>query len=251
MHQFKLGAVLLLLVFTTCSQPPNNADSLNKEEQIIYSVEESNINNGINYKHIEEKVLVSLARQKYNKRINIMAAEIKNYWVNYYNKKEYPINKLQKYRFNRFSKSLAKTVYYFQNNNTDLGGRLPKDRYTHLFLAMMIAKETAVDPTVRGKTRKEVGLIQIHGAALMRYTPQEVLDNPELGIYLGTRWLTSKFNTCRKNMKKEWNNLYWQYPISIYAAGEGNGRAYKGKCKSISIGRDRTVSVLKYIKNID
>jgi len=63
------------------------------------------------------------------------------------------------------------------------------DRYLHIIIGATIIKETSVRAKVIGKKRQEVGLMQVHGKALMGHSRKEVLRNPELGIYLGTRWL--------------------------------------------------------------
>ena len=59
---------------------------------------------------------------------------------------------------------------------------------------MMVAKETAVIPTVRGSIG-EVGLLQVHGEAQYGFTVQEILDEPKKGLLAGVRWMTSKLKT--------------------------------------------------------
>lgn len=72
-------------------------------------------------------------------------------------------------------------------------GKLPiiypsNDKYLHIVVGAMIFKETAVRSNIIGKARNEVGLLQVHGIAQNKFKKKEIINNPKLGIYLGTRW---------------------------------------------------------------
>ena len=237
---------ILLFLLTTCSQPRKITQYPAVDTNYTVQINEREIPYYLEL--IQEEIILSKNAAKAEKEIAAMTKDIKDFWIYYYNKKAWPIREKHYKAFDKYSKELAQIVYYFKRNESSLGGKLPDNKDTHIFIAMMVAKETAVNPYVRGKLRNEVGLLQVHGAALLRHKPKEVLENPKLGLFLGVNWIASKFQTCWKNTdENNWDNTMWYYPITIYAAGEGKGRAYKGKCQTIGVARTRINMTIRYL----
>lgn len=248
---------ILILFFITCNKQSTESYDGSQYELMIPPVPAQ----GINIKTVHEPLILSqdiyniVEEYKLNKYLDKQAKEIEKFWRYYYPleiaggklKKPWPIKPIHEKNFKKFSRPLAEVVYYYQHNKTDLGGILPKGDETYLFFAMMVAKETAVIPTKRGKIG-EVGLIQVHGPAQNGWTIREILDDPRKGLIAGVKWMTSKFKTCRKNVDYyNWETPDWQYPLSIYAAGEGNGRVRKGNCTTIRVAIQRVNLLQRYL----
>ena len=256
MRKAFVSICVLLLFLATCSQPfMKSTTTLTESTLNTEKVEPKEDDSGYYFERIQEEVILTKEKVAAEQEISTMTKEIKDFWIYYYGldkkcegcKKAWPIRNRHREAFNKHSRQLAEIVYYFKRNDADMGGRLPMHKDTAVFLAMMVVKETAVDPKARGALG-EVGLIQIHKEALRGHTSREVLDNPRLGLFLGVNWVASKFKTCRRSIDiNNWNNKMWYKPITIYAAGEGKGRAKRGKCTDIGVARQRVNLAIRYL----
>lgn len=244
---------VILCFLMTCSRPRKDVEHPVGSTHYIEEVQKED--NPFYLEQIQEEIILSKKAVEAEKEIAEMTKDIKDFWIFYYEldmkckgcKKAWPIRKRNRKAFDTHSKELAEIVYYFKRKESTFGGKLPMHKDTHIFLAMMVVKETAVDPNARGKLG-EVGLIQIHRDALQGHKSKEILEDPRLGLYLGVDWIASKFKTCWKNLdENNWENKMWYYPLTIYAAGEGDGRARRGKCTSISIVRSRVNMAIRYL----
>lgn len=182
-----------------------------------------------------------------------MADEIQQYWIFYYRletalKKPWPITAKNLRDFRQYSRDLAEIVEYYKENETDIGGKLPDHENIHIFFAMMVGKESGVNSKAVGK-RGEVGLIQVHKTALNGYNRLLVKATPRLGLELGVRWMTSKLSVCRRDIDLDnWTDEDWLGPLTIYAAGEGEGRAKRGRCAVIGLAK-RRVGLIKRFRD--
>jgi len=166
-----------------------------------------------------------------------MIEEVVTLWNMWYDDQSMRKSNRRRKEFPRLAEYLVDAVRLYQENKTDIGGQLPKDKNTHLVVATMVVLEIAVRPEVIGRSHGEVGLIQIHGkAALNGYTKHEVIRNPKLGLLLGVRWLA--FHTQYCHSKKRGIDK-WAQPLSLYGAGLSGGRKKNGQCKEISVARKR------------
>jgi hypothetical protein len=97
-------------------------------------------------------------------------------------------------------------------------------------LLILSIGESSVNPTVVGKKpRREVGLMQCWGKALMGYSREEVRKDFELGLFLGIHWLGTMIQECKIDVDSMRGINSWKGPLSLYGAGPR--RAIKhGKC---------------------
>lgn len=179
-----------------------------------------------------------------------MVEEVVAVWNFWYDddgvKPNHRINKRRK-NFHIYAEYLVEAVRYYQEYETNKGGQLPMDENTHIVMAVMVAAETSVRPEVIGKSRGEVGLLQVHGHALQGHKKHEVIDSPWLGVWLGTRWIAYHTQFCHPRTE---NISKWKQYISVYGAGLYGGRYRNGECKEISLAKRRVRIAKSYSKRI-
>lgn len=156
--------------------------------------------------------------------------------------------------FELFAEHVADAVITYQNQETDIGGRLPRHKNTHLMVATIITKEASVNEKVEGK-RGEIGLMQImpHGPTIAHLDPEFVKKRPKLQILLGTRWLARQVKTCYPEgiEDHEWTDEHWIGPLSAYAAGPGGVSKRTGKCHKFKKSKERVAKLQLYRVWID
>jgi len=168
---------------------------------------------------------------------DVAIKEVVALWNAYYDDESISKKHKRRASFGTYAGYLVDAVRMYQEQDTDIGGRLPNDRHTHLVVATMAALESGVRPKVVGKSRGEVGLLQIHGKlALNGYTKKQVQRNPRLGLLLGVRWLAYHTQFCKTNKK---GIDKWTKTLSLYGAGLSAGRKKDGTCKQIWMARRR------------
>jgi len=153
-----------------------------------------------------------------------------------------------------FAEELADAIIMYQDNPTDIGGQLPKEREISILLAVNVTKESSLYSNLVGADpRNEVGLMQVHGVALAGYNPKLVQENSRLGLLLGVRWFASRMNKCKTN-RVSGDNVSFRIediigPQTLYQAG---GKALKnGKCQKYGVARKRINLTKLYISRID
>jgi len=138
-------------------------------------------------------------------------------------------------KFDTYAKMLARNTKLFQDLNTDLGlidYRLPYNKYNHILLAVLIYEESSVNPKVKGRSHGEVGFMQLHGAALQGYRKAEVQKDPELGLFLGIRWLARAITICGFDYAiiDSWDLNDFKGPLAVYNGGDHRAMT-NGKCE--------------------
>jgi hypothetical protein len=153
-------------------------------------------------------------------------------------------------KFDEYSLMLARNVYLFQDLNTDLGlidYRLPYNQYNHILLAILIYQESSINPNVSGRSHNEVGFMQLHGAALQGHSKAEVRSDPELGLFLGIRWVARAAKVCGFNYPdyNRWNINSWNGALAVYNAGDTKAMK-RGRCQTNWRYSKRIVNKTKY-----
>jgi hypothetical protein len=151
-------------------------------------------------------------------------------------------------RFPKYAEYIVDAVRLYQTKELYIGGKLPMGRNVHLIIASMAIYETAVRHWIVGWKKGEVGLLQIHGVALMKYKPEKVRYNPRLGIKLGVRWLAYHTQFCTPNPTDDIDQ--WAEVLSLYSAGINRGMKPDGTCKRISVAEDRANTAKEYAERI-
>lgn len=156
--------------------------------------------------------------------------------------------------FAKHAESLVHAIRFFQNPNNKVYLErhnrrliLPNGRYLHILFAHLIYKESSVNPNVIGKTwRKEVGLMQLHGVALAGHTKKEVRNNPDLGVWLGVRWLAIEYTDCK--LPDNYSIDHWRGPLALYGSTPKKVKK-NGVCSTrFNFANKRVRSVKNYIK---
>ncbi len=195
----------------------------------------------------EPKEIKSSTTKAREEKIN----EVVMLWKLFFEDEKVHRKDLRRKRFQEFAEYVVDAVEMYQNNPTDIGGQLPKDKNAHLIIATMITKESSITYNVVGKIKKlrEVGLLQVHGKALSGYRRKTVKNNPKLGVLLGVRWLAAQVPQCKQSLSS-WSIDDWAYPVSLY--GGGAQRAIKnGKCIRFKSAKDRIRLTKLYRSRID
>jgi hypothetical protein len=149
------------------------------------------------------------------------------------------------------AKELADAIITYQNEPTDIGGRLPKHRTTHILMAVMVTKESSLRHKAKGGLG-EVGLMQIHGRALAGYNPNVVRHNSRLGVTLGVRWFAAQMDKCKgyEKPRENWRTNDWIQPLSLYAGGPNAISKKTGHCKRFRIAKERINLTKLYLTRI-
>lgn len=147
----------------------------------------------------------------------------------------------------RYAGYLADAVRLYQDHETDIGGRLPQDPDTHLVLAVMLAKESSLRPTVVGKKRAEIGLGQMHGVSIRPYSRATVRGNPPLQVLLHARWIAYSRHVCGlDDGDADWSDRDWGRTLSMYAGGDKHTLRPDGTCRIFTPMADRVAAVRLY-----
>ncbi len=128
-----------------------------------------------------------------------------------------------------------KWTEYYEQYEGSFGGRLLPYKDNHILVAVIIYRETGIQPNIIGRSHKEVGLMQVHGIPLDGFKRKEVINNPELGVHLGIQWLAYCTTRCNHGRRKpnDWHYALTQYGASPQAAGSGRN------CKILGYARIR------------
>jgi hypothetical protein len=153
-----------------------------------------------------------------------------------------------------YAEELADIIIMYQNQPTDIGGQLPKERAIHILMAVNVTKESSIYPHIVGsEPRNEVGLMQTHGVALAGYNPAIVQRNSRLGLLLGVRWYASRIDKCKVHRipgdNKAWRLEDMIGPQTIYQAGSKAQRK-DGTCQSYKEARERVDLTKLYLTRI-
>jgi hypothetical protein len=136
--------------------------------------------------------------------------------------------------FRLYAETIVEILEEFQNKDSKTvkitGVELPKNELIHILIAYIVYRESSVNPTVVGKKpRREVGLMQAWGRALMGFSREEVRKDFELGLFLGIHWLGTMIQECKIDVDSMQTINSWKGPLSLYGAGPK--RAIKnGRC---------------------
>ena len=159
--------------------------------------------------------------------------------------------------FSEYAGYVVDAVTMYQSEETDIGGKLPGHMNDHLVVAYTIAMESSVTYDAVGTSRKERGLMQLHGVALAGYAPDKVQRNPRLGVLLGVRWLASQIPKCKQEGaggiygdEFAWEDADWIGPLSVYAGGPKAIRK-NGTCARYTKMRERVDAVRMFRTRID
>lgn len=261
MNRFIVFVLFILsILLTYCSQPPKKTQEINlikariidtEEEKVIIEEQEEDIEKYFDQDKIdklkEEKEEVDVKKQ-------VMVEEITDVWEMFFDDQKAKSNDPRREMFEYYADEIADAIIYYQNNDTDIGGRMPKHRSAHLIVAEIITRESSVDPTVVGKIKNEVSMFQLHGEALGGYPAKVVQKNTRLAAMLGVRWIAHSTHLCNNiNSLDKWTNEDWIRPISVYGAGPG--KAYKNKktrqCKKFTFAKRRVKRMGMYEMRID
>jgi hypothetical protein len=143
-------------------------------------------------------------------------------------------------RFYELATYVVDSVKYYQENETDIGGKLPNDNDIDMLVALIATRESSVDPMVVGKLG-EVGILQVHGMALAGYKSEYVRSHPDLGVKLGVRWLAHQTNRCPADNLDDMKR-----PLSLYAGGPKNA-IKNGKCLVFGLAKERVEKTKVYV----
>lgn len=174
------------------------------------------------------------------------------YWELFFEDGDAPIEDKRRKNFERYAGYVYNAVRYYQEHDTDAGGRLPRDNSAFELVATIITFESSVRADVVGpEPRCEVGLMQVWGKALAGYDREEVRKKPRLGVMLGVRWLASRIPECYPENIGDynWDDMDWLGPMSVYAAGERG--MYDGKCLRLNVARERVDRMIEYRMRAD
>lgn len=179
-----------------------------------------------------------------------MVSEVVKAWEFFFDDDNAPPRDWRRNNFEQYAYYLVQAVLMYEEIETDIGGKLPKNRNTHIVAAQIVTRESALRPRVVG-VRGEVGLMQVmpRGPTIAGHRPATVRKTPELGIRLGVRWLAFSVGRCSRDLE-DWSDDDWLGPLSFYSAG-GKVRRRNGTCKVLDIGRRRLKKALSYRKRID
>ncbi len=170
-------------------------------------------------------------------------------WELFFDNDNAPIDDPRRDNFELYAEYLADAIITYQNQETDIGGRLPRHPSTHYLLATMVTKESSVTHDVVGKMHKkfEVGLLQTHGTALAGIRKDVVRKKPKLGLLLGVRWLAAQIARCHPEGidDRNWTEEDWLEPLSVYAGGPKAIRA-DGTCKVFKVAKERLKQMRLY-----
>lgn len=172
--------------------------------------------------HIQaDKEIKDFDNPKQSER-SVMIDDIVGAWNIGYDREGLPQNYKQRDKFQEYAEYLTDAMIFYQNNKSDIGGKLPIHSSTHFMLASMVFEESRVKPRRVGK-KGDVGLLQVlNKDARNGHTKKEIRDNPELGIKVGVRWLTATMPTVgATKFLLKWKDNYWLKPVSLYVAGKG------------------------------
>ena len=260
--KLKLLTIVLFIVSmisTTCTFPPMpenfEVQNINQSTERPWMTEEkvSLIHEEIDIEPVEytERIIVNKHTTKER-----MIYDIINVWIMYLNDANISGKDSRWGVLYLYADTLTDAIIMYQNEDTDIGGRLPKDRSTHILMAMMVTKESGLRADAVGSfPRFEVGLMQCHGKALAGYEPKVVRNNYKLGLLLGVRWFASRLPLCPvyriPGDEVIWRTADWIKPLSVYAGGHRAISKRTGKCYSFSIARERIALTELYITRID
>lgn len=253
MRNALIGALctVLLLIITTCSQ--RIIDTPDKYKLMVPPVPVPITNVSIE----ETEKLVALSETPEYISIDVMAKEIAEVWELFFDDGKAPYNDPRREMFDIYALEIAQAIDYWKKHKVDIGGSMPDHRSTHIIVAIVITRESSVNPNVVGKKFGEVSMFQLHGKALNGYSKEEVKRDTKLAAMLGVRWIAHSTSQCKNNRSswdnKEWKNSDWLRPLTIY--GSGPKKVYKSKkhrtCKVFRFAKRRTAEISMYQERID
>lgn len=185
-----------------------------------------------------------------------MIDDIIGVWEMFFDDDNAPATDPRREMFPIYANAVADNVIYYQNNEVDIRGRMPKHRSSHILAAIWAARESSVRMDVVGPLG-EVCLFQLHGQALNGFSKEEVKNNIDLCTHLGIRWIAHSTSQCENNREptsEKWNNFDWLRPMTMY--GSGPKKVYKNpigkhQCKIFGFARRRVADISMYSSRID
>jgi hypothetical protein len=204
------GLLFLIISAVSCSIFSSSANKATNIEKTIIATQVKDIN------------IIEPVKYKYKVSDETAINDIVTTWTNRFNEAGASKDDSRRNNFYMYAKAIVEVLRYYQNPEfKDLRQySMPDTRYTHILIAEMIYRETSVDHTVMAKSsRKEVGLIQVHGIALKGHTRAEVRRDYKLGIYLGIDWLAHMISECNMEADDIVNPKDWLGPLCVYGAG--------------------------------
>jgi hypothetical protein len=188
----------------------------------------------------------SLTTEDYFYSPNKKEQEVLQVWKRYFERwgyKKPPVKRIKDLR--KYAKWLVYWTTFYERNEGNFGGKLLLFADNHILIAVMMYKETGLQPNVVGDLG-EVGLLQVWGDALDGYRRQEVKSNPELGIRLGIQWLAYSTTRCKQPKSRPYD---WRWALTQYGAGPKAGS--KNNCKVYRFARQRIWLAKKHRKRIN
>lgn len=252
MRNALLGSLctLILLVITTCNQ---TADTIKTETQ--YETIKSHVTIPCVAIKEEDKPTVPSEAIEYIS-VDVMADEIAQVWEIFFDDQQALQSDPRRKMFDVYAKEIAEAIDYYKKNETNIGGQLPNHRSTHIIIAIMITRESSVNPATVGKRHKEVSLFQLWGKALNGYPPEVVKKSTELAASLGVRWFAYGMTQCNNNRvptDRRWQNEDWLRPITAYGAKRKSlyKNRKKKECRIFPFARRRIITIQTYAERID
>jgi len=253
MKYLLLITMLFIAVATfTCTSPPLSMD-INKTLVTQNTENKLWLQESKDIKAIHEEIDIELVKAPEIDRTQ-MIEDIIQVWEMFLDDAECKQRDPRRMNFSVFAEELADAIIMYQNNPTDIGGQLPKDRNIHILMAVIVTKESSiVHNAVGAAPRFEVGLMQIHGVALAGYNPDLVQHSSRLGLLLGVRWFAAQMDDCKIHRipgdNQEWRVDDLVGPMSVYAGGS---KAIKknGTCFRYKVARERVNLTKLYLTRI-
>jgi hypothetical protein len=236
-------ATVATYIIKSCSGTPVEAKEFkNVEVPVVDKFELQSNPHGIDFESICKDVMSHRLSEADIPEAEIsreeMISDITTIWEIFFKDNGTGPGDIRRKYFEQNAGFLADAILMYQNEPTDIGGKLPIHYSTHYLLATAITLESSVDKEVSEGDLGEIGMLQVHGKALAGYDPEVVKRNTRLGILLGVRWLAAHVPKCYPEGYDEWNSHMWLGPMSLYAAGD-KGYRKDGKCKKIDAARKR------------
>lgn len=220
MTNFIRRAVFLFVFLLSCNTDKEIEAGLEQETCIDAGVDAGSDTEITNEETITKEQLESEVVWAWNTIFNDVGA-----WYKDKRRKMFPI----------YARMLINNLELIRNQEIPedvIEHKFPNGRWDHILLAVMAYEESSIKPKVVGRSNEEVGLFQLHSAALQGYSSKEVQYNTELGIFLGLKWTAGAIAICsayNPSLLDNWDLNSWLGPLAVYGGGER--RAIKnGKC---------------------
>jgi hypothetical protein len=171
-----------------------------------------------------------------------MIRETSQTWTNIFDFNKITKKDKRRGKFNYYARLVTDIIRDHQNTNYYKEFYLPNNRYTHILIASVIYRETALKHKTIG-LKGEVGLMQVWGTALKRHKKKDVINSPKLGLKLGISWLAENIYDCNMNNKitklDDWTGVLAYYGMGPRAKNDDGvcGTGYLFAKKRVKIAK--------------